>query len=318
MANITETSQFDEGVYLVDTNDDVIGLDAGAVNVQGKNLTNRTRYLKDQLEAHQAAGDPHSQYATDAEVQTALGSQVIDQLPYPTIQTSGNVMSVSPASAVNGGTVSVASGTYLSIAKSIVATVSGRVGLYQTPAFTSADLAISTTYYLRGQIDGNGDLVLYTTKGSDGDSIPSSLKGTINGSSGGGFDSTVFDILLAKIVTGTSGTVPTVTQLMNINHFSATAELSKAVVLAKSWTSYLTISKNYARVPRLAIVCLQGVSTNSVGEMGSGVAANGQYVSQCAVRIQNLTRSGFNIEYVFEDQTGVDSGWMRASYALHL
>lgn len=317
MANLPEVSQW-ESVYQLETTDPVVGGAGGISNSQGKNLANRTKYLKDQLESHQTDADPHPQYTTDAEIQAALGSQVIDQLPYPTIQTSGNVLSVSPASAVNGGTVSVAAGTYLSIAKTIVSTVSGRVGLYQTPAFTSADLAISTTYYLRGQIDGNGALVLYTTKGSDGDSIPSSLKGTINGASGGGFDSTVFDILLAKIVTGTSGTVPTVTAYRNINHYSQYNEYSQAVTLAKTWASYRVVSTNFARVPKHVIAALQGVSTNSVGELGTGSSANGQYVSQCGFRVTGLTRSGFTIEYVFEDQSGADSGWMRASYALHL
>lgn len=53
MANLTETSTFDEGVYQLELTDPVIGGPTGTSNKPLKNLANRTKYLKDQVDAIQ-------------------------------------------------------------------------------------------------------------------------------------------------------------------------------------------------------------------------------------------------------------------------
>jgi hypothetical protein len=53
MANLPEQPVWMEGIYQIDENDDVVGgpLPEGISNLQGKQLADRTRYLKDTLEA---------------------------------------------------------------------------------------------------------------------------------------------------------------------------------------------------------------------------------------------------------------------------
>jgi phage-related tail fiber protein len=55
MAFLPETSSFDAGVYQIETTDPVIGGASGVTNAPLKNLTNRTKYLKDQVDAHTTA-----------------------------------------------------------------------------------------------------------------------------------------------------------------------------------------------------------------------------------------------------------------------
>lgn len=54
MANLPESSTFDSGVYQIETTDPVIGGPSGVTNTPLKNLANRTRYLKDQVDAVKA------------------------------------------------------------------------------------------------------------------------------------------------------------------------------------------------------------------------------------------------------------------------
>jgi len=49
MANVTETSTFDAGIYQLETTDPVEGGALGISNSQAKGLANRTRWLYDQL-----------------------------------------------------------------------------------------------------------------------------------------------------------------------------------------------------------------------------------------------------------------------------
>lgn len=72
MANLTETSAFDEGVYQLELTDPVIGGPNGISNQPLKNLANRTRYLKDTLDAL-VAGAPEG-LNTFAELAAALGN----------------------------------------------------------------------------------------------------------------------------------------------------------------------------------------------------------------------------------------------------
>jgi hypothetical protein len=55
MANLPETSNFDDGVYEIQTTDLVLGGISGAANLGPINLTNRTRWLYDQNTATQTA-----------------------------------------------------------------------------------------------------------------------------------------------------------------------------------------------------------------------------------------------------------------------
>ena len=50
MANLAESSTFDSGVYQLELTDPVIGGPSGISNTPLKNLANRTRYLKDQID----------------------------------------------------------------------------------------------------------------------------------------------------------------------------------------------------------------------------------------------------------------------------
>lgn len=50
MANVTETSNFDEGVYQLETNDVLEGGSLGVLNKAIKNLANRTKWIKDWID----------------------------------------------------------------------------------------------------------------------------------------------------------------------------------------------------------------------------------------------------------------------------
>lgn len=56
MANLTETAQWEEGIYRIETTDPVIGGEDGIDNRQAKQLGNRTLYLKDIIENAQPSG----------------------------------------------------------------------------------------------------------------------------------------------------------------------------------------------------------------------------------------------------------------------
>lgn len=148
-------------------------------------------------------------------------------LDKPVIDTADNTIGATGAIATAGGTVSVPVGKKLSITREVIIGQTGWIYIFTTTAYTSADLDVSSTCYLRSQVDGDGALEIYVQKGTDSDPIPASLKGTPGGLTGGGFPSTVLDILLAKIVTGAAGTTPTVTNIPNarmISEYSCTME----------------------------------------------------------------------------------------------
>lgn len=174
-------------------------------------------------------------------------------LPYPTIATSDNRLTVTPAAvAGTGGTVSIAAGLLAALAEEVVAGVTGRMRAWTTAAYTSASLTANTTYYLRAQISG-GALLVYTTKGADSDAIPAGLKGTPNAANGGGFDSTQIDMLIAKIVTGANGTVPTVTALANAWRLSAGVSVGYGPT-GSQVTVVTSLPLNWGRTPAAANV----------------------------------------------------------------
>lgn len=51
MANVPESSSFEAGIYQLETTDQVLGGEDGVSNTQAKQLANRTRWLKDQVDA---------------------------------------------------------------------------------------------------------------------------------------------------------------------------------------------------------------------------------------------------------------------------
>lgn len=76
MTNLVETAQWEPGVYQLETSDPVMGGPDGIDNVQARQLGNRTRYLKEHFEDHTAAANPHPQYATLVQMQTAINALV--------------------------------------------------------------------------------------------------------------------------------------------------------------------------------------------------------------------------------------------------
>lgn len=67
MANLPETPQFDEGIYQIETVDPVVGGPNGVSNESARGLANRTRYLKNQVDALQSQKAPlHSPNFTGA------------------------------------------------------------------------------------------------------------------------------------------------------------------------------------------------------------------------------------------------------------
>ncbi len=69
MPNLTETAQWEAGIYQLETTDPVVGGPDGVDNLPHKALANRTQYLKQQVEtvggnlaAHEVASNPHPQY----------------------------------------------------------------------------------------------------------------------------------------------------------------------------------------------------------------------------------------------------------------
>lgn len=78
MANLPESSSFEAGVYQLETTDEVLGGVNGKSNIQGKQLANRTRWLKNQVDALNALkGKGVSAFSTANSY--AGGDQVIYQ-----------------------------------------------------------------------------------------------------------------------------------------------------------------------------------------------------------------------------------------------
>lgn len=226
MTAIVETSTYTGTITQLETTDLVLGGVGGPSNRALVELTNRTKWLYDRI--------------------AALTELPVTALPYPTIATATNKLTVSRAAATAGGRVSIAAGTLLTLAEVVVSAATGRLRTFTTSAYLSADLLVSSTYYLRGQVDGSGNLLIYTQQGTDSDSIPAGLLGTPGASSGGGFDSTVFDVLIAKVVTGVAGSLPTVTSLANAQTFTVDLFSSKQTTIA-SEVVYDVLTINLAR-----------------------------------------------------------------------
>jgi len=60
MANLKEEAKWEEGIYQYELDDPLQGGEDGIDNVQGRQLANRTQYLKKNYEQHTAAINPHN------------------------------------------------------------------------------------------------------------------------------------------------------------------------------------------------------------------------------------------------------------------
>jgi hypothetical protein len=76
MANLKEQAKWEEGIYQYEITDPLQGGEDGLDNVQGRQLANRTLYLKEGLETHSSAENPHKITAEKLGVYTA---QQIDE-----------------------------------------------------------------------------------------------------------------------------------------------------------------------------------------------------------------------------------------------
>lgn len=255
MTAIVETSTYTGTITQLETTDLVLGGVGGTSNRALVELANRTKWLYDRV--------------------ASLTEQPLAALPYPTIATSDNKLPVTPTTATAGGRVSVAAGNRLTLAEVVVSAATGRLRTFATSAYISSDLLVSSTYYLRAQVDSGGALAIYVQRGTDSDPIPASFVGTPDAASGGGFDSTAVDVLLAKIVTGVAGSLPTVTSLANAKHFTIDLFRNKQTTTASAVvTDVLAI--NLARRVEPAVMpqvwTLVGVEGSSIATYRDGAS----------------------------------------------
>lgn len=97
MANLIETSAFEAGIYQLETSDPVLGGPGGISNLQPQQLANRTRFLKDQVDALQAAAGT---YATLAQLVAELAK--LDHKQSVRAATTANLASLSGLLTVDG------------------------------------------------------------------------------------------------------------------------------------------------------------------------------------------------------------------------
>jgi hypothetical protein len=225
--------------------------------------------------------------ALDKAVRTQLRDAILagvglplEALPFPTVATSDHrIGAIGAIVGGTGGTVSIAAGTRLTLGQEIVAGQTARLRTFTTAAYASPNLDTASTYFLRAQVDGAGALVPYVQKGTDADAIPAGLKGTPGGANGGGFDSTAIDILLAKVVTGAAGTMPTITNLANAASLAASIKTSGTPTqsgnVSLTWTPPFAL--NWARTPRVASFH-GGVGSGNV--VGGHLEGNASYITQ--------------------------------------
>ena len=138
-------------------------------------------------------------------------------LPLPIINTPSNRVAITGiAESGTGGKISVPANVSFTLAQ-YTSSGFGVVGEYKTVAYTSTSLTPYTTYFFRAKINDAGQLVFYFQKGNIADATPNDLRGVENGTTGGGFYSTAFDINIAKIDTYSAGSVPSVKPIINSN-----------------------------------------------------------------------------------------------------
>lgn len=167
-------------------------------------------------------------------------------LDFPTVATAdGRLAVIGAAMEGGGGSVTVPAGVLIALAEADPTKALGRPRVVETIEWSSAALPVNATLYLRGNIRDRA-LQLYIAPGTDTDPVPVALLSE-SGQAASGFDSTVVDVLLAKIMTGAPGSVPSVLPLANRKRLEAVAHWSGA------FGAY-TLSLNWARTPRAYVV----------------------------------------------------------------
>ncbi|MBV4505022.1 tail fiber protein [Pseudomonas sp. BW13M1] len=207
--------------------------------------------------------------------QEISGALPLPALDYPTVGTTdGRLAVTSAAVAGNGGTVSIPAGIAIALAEADELVELGRLRTMKTFAWTSVPLVVNATLYLRAKIKDRS-LYFYVAPGSDTDVVPVSLRSD-SGQIASGFDSTVIDVLLAKIVTGAAGSVPNVLPLANRRRLEAVAFWSGAV-------GNYTLALNWARAPRAYIASFADHDDNTKSDYSIvaepvGLHANGSVI----------------------------------------
>lgn len=152
-------------------------------------------------------------------------------LPFPEVYTADKIVGITVgAKAGQGGYLLLTGGEILTLGRA----TSGGLGISRRAVVPAADfgstnanhLAVSSTYYLRGYLDADYNLVVYLQRGTDADAPPPGLIGSPGSTANGGFDSTQLDILLARIVTGAAGTAPVMTRYANAARLTLVASRS--------------------------------------------------------------------------------------------
>jgi len=95
MANVTETSNFDEGIYQLETTDPVEGGALGISNSQAKGLANRTRWLYDKIIELFKFAPKNRGYFTGLDIGSSSGS----------LGVSGNITSVTASVPSSGNSI---------------------------------------------------------------------------------------------------------------------------------------------------------------------------------------------------------------------
>lgn len=206
----------------------------------------------------------------------------ISSLPFPTIDTASNVIPATGATlGGTGGTVSVPAGYMFSIGKEVQAGKTGRLVSATTVAWSSPNLDLNSTYYLRAQF-ANGALAFYVQKGTDADAIPASWKGTANAANGGGFDSTPLDMLIAKVVTAAAGSLPTVTVLANKAALFFQLQYTTPVTTDATGGFFISyaVNVNWARTPKVVASLGYDITTITTTGALDRMLLNGQSVSR--------------------------------------
>lgn len=89
MANLTETSEFTAGIYQIETSDPVVGGPGGTSNLQPQQLANRTKYLKDHVDALEDGTNVPPGIATQTYVQAEL--EKLDHKQSARVATTANI-----------------------------------------------------------------------------------------------------------------------------------------------------------------------------------------------------------------------------------
>jgi hypothetical protein len=110
MAILAELSQFDT-VYQLEVTDSVVGGVNGTANTQAKNLTNRTKYLKDKLEETQkqvmAAGKVLCGMTDGPDVTAQVGQTLFVQGEISELITPPNLIVLPNPASLDGETITI-------------------------------------------------------------------------------------------------------------------------------------------------------------------------------------------------------------------